>query len=281
MTHLIEPYNAYQKPPRKKHWTEIAEEEALHYKIAQAIDAEKRALAEARETALRQMAIDEAIATRNHANQNIALPQYAAQPPAQQVQDGQYASPAGGGGWVNKVAEELTEPAEFVVSPSSGVGPLTVNFINQTVTPEDDTFLWDFGSGSLTSTLANPPGLTYMTTGSFTVTLTSTSQQGYVSTATRTVNVVRPTVIAALTGVPTTGPAPLTVQFTGSAVYNGYGSLAFLWEFGSGSATSTSQNPSFTYNDTGSYTVSLQVTESSYNLANKGTRANYISASVP
>lgn len=33
--YLIEPYNAYQKSARKKHWTEIAEEESLYYKMIQ------------------------------------------------------------------------------------------------------------------------------------------------------------------------------------------------------------------------------------------------------
>jgi hypothetical protein len=31
--HLIEPYNPYNRQPRKKHWMEIAEEEALYVRI--------------------------------------------------------------------------------------------------------------------------------------------------------------------------------------------------------------------------------------------------------
>ena len=33
MRFIIEPYNAYQKPAKKKHWMEIAEEEALQHRM--------------------------------------------------------------------------------------------------------------------------------------------------------------------------------------------------------------------------------------------------------
>ena len=55
---------------------------------------------------------------------------------------------------------------------------------------------------------------------------------------------------------PTSGAAPLTVNFTDQST----GQItSWSWDFGDGS-TSTEQNPSHTYTDGGSYTVSLTVT---------------------
>jgi PKD repeat protein len=60
---------------------------------------------------------------------------------------------------------------------------------------------------------------------------------------------------------PTTGNAPLTVSFTGSAS-GGTAPYTYRWNFGDGS-TSTTQNPSHTYNSAGTYTATLTVTDSS------------------
>jgi PKD repeat protein len=55
----------------------------------------------------------------------------------------------------------------------------------------------------------------------------------------------------------TTGPAPLTVQFTDESTVAG--ASAWLWEFGDG-LTSTAQSPTHIYAADGSYTVRLTVT---------------------
>jgi PKD repeat protein len=66
---------------------------------------------------------------------------------------------------------------------------------------------------------------------------------------------------AAAGASPTTGNAPLTVSFTGSAS-GGTAPYSYSWNFGDGS-TSTAQNPSHTYNSAGTYTATLTVTDSS------------------
>ena len=59
----------------------------------------------------------------------------------------------------------------------------------------------------------------------------------------------------------TSGFAPLTVQFTGSASHDPDGSIAgFAWSFGDG-GTSTLDNPSHTYAAKGAYTATLTVTD--------------------
>lgn len=62
---------------------------------------------------------------------------------------------------------------------------------------------------------------------------------------------------------PTAGRAPLTVQFdtTGTFDPDAQG-LAYAWDFGNGS-TSTEANPSHVFDEPGTYSVTLQVTETS------------------
>ena len=67
---------------------------------------------------------------------------------------------------------------------------------------------------------------------------------------------------ASASGVPTSGNAPLNVSFTGSAT-GGTAPYTYSWNFGDGSATSTTQDPSHTYTTPGTYTATLIVTDSS------------------
>src|SRR5262249_48806699 len=64
---------------------------------------------------------------------------------------------------------------------------------------------------------------------------------------------------ATASGSPTTGNAPLSVSFTGSAT-GGTAPYSYSWNFGDGSATSTAQNPSHTYNTARTYTATPTVT---------------------
>jgi PKD repeat protein len=62
--------------------------------------------------------------------------------------------------------------------------------------------------------------------------------------------------VADFSGTPTSGTAPLTVDFTDLSTYN---PTSWSWNFGD-DGTSTAQNPSHTYTDAGTYTVSLTAT---------------------
>ncbi len=64
---------------------------------------------------------------------------------------------------------------------------------------------------------------------------------------------------ATASATPTSGNAPLSVSFTGSAT-GGTAPYSYSWNFGDGS-TSTSQNPSHTYSSAGTYTATLTVTD--------------------
>ncbi len=64
----------------------------------------------------------------------------------------------------------------------------------------------------------------------------------------------------------TSGTAPLTVSFTGSAS-GGQPPYSFAWDFGDGSATDTRQNPTHTYTSAGTYPVTLTVTDAAASTA--------------
>jgi PKD repeat protein len=67
---------------------------------------------------------------------------------------------------------------------------------------------------------------------------------------------------ATANATPKTGNAPLSVSFTGSAT-GGTAPYSYSWNFGDGSALSTAQNPSHTYNAACTCTATLTVTDSS------------------
>ena len=81
--------------------------------------------------------------------------------------------------------------------------------------------------------------------------------------------------VAEFTGTPTTGTAPLAVNFTDQSTGS---PTSWLWDFGDGT-TSTAQNPSHTYAAVGSYNVSLTAT----NAGGSGTttKTGYITVQAP
>jgi PKD repeat protein len=81
--------------------------------------------------------------------------------------------------------------------------------------------------------------------------------------------------VAAFVGAPTSGVAPLTVQFTDQSTGSPTG---WAWNFGDG-GTATTQNPSHVYSTTGTYTVTLTATNSCG--SNQLVKASYITVSEP
>jgi glucose/arabinose dehydrogenase/regulation of enolase protein 1 (concanavalin A-like superfamily) len=69
---------------------------------------------------------------------------------------------------------------------------------------------------------------------------------------------------AAASASPNAGPASLNVQFSSAGSSDAYGlPLTYSWNFGDGSAVSTSANPSHTYSSNGTYTATLTVNNGS------------------
>src|SRR5262245_43689307 len=145
--------------------------------------------------------------------------------------------------------------AEFAGAPTTGPSPLQVSFQDQS-SGAVTGWSWDFGDFTAPSTLENPSHA-YSSPGSYTVSLT-VSGPGGPDTRTRAgyVAVIPPPPVAGFAGAPTSGVAPLTVQFTNQST----GSVAsHSWTFGD-AGTSTLASPSHVYSSPGTYTVSLNET---------------------
>jgi PKD repeat protein len=133
-------------------------------------------------------------------------------------------------------------------TPASGCAGSALCFTN-TSTP--GTVWWNFGNGN-TSTL-NTPCITFPAAGTYTVTLAVQNAAGCADTLSR--NVVINPVPTANFGVSGNICQNSSVQFVDSST----GAVSWLWNFGNGS-TSTLQNPLYNYNTSGTYNVSLTVT---------------------
>jgi PKD repeat protein len=151
--------------------------------------------------------------------------------------------------------------ADFTATPTSGDAPLTVNFTD-TSTGNVSSYSWDFDNdGTVDSTEQNPI-YTYTAAGNYTVNLTVSNADGNdfeVKTDYIVVSEPLPGApVANFTATPTSGTAPLNVNFKDQST----GTVSsYAWDFNNdGNVDSTEQSPSYTYGTAGSYTVNLTVT---------------------
>jgi PKD repeat protein len=144
--------------------------------------------------------------------------------------------------------------ASFTANPTSGNPPLSVQF-NDTSTGNPTSWSWAFGDGG-TST-SEFPSHSYAASGTYTATLTvngGSSASLSISVASST-----PAPIANFTYTPTSGTAPLTVQFTDTSANS---PTSWAWDFNNdGTVDSTAQGPvTWTYSSATTYTAKLTVT---------------------
>lgn len=136
---------------------------------------------------------------------------------------------------------------------SLSVDGSTVTFTNLS-SPNSTAFNWNFGDGA-TSNLQNPPPHTYANDGPYLVTLTVSNPCGNSSFMLPVIIQTAPS--AGFTASPTSGCAPLTVQFTDQSSAN---AMAWNWSFPGGTpSSSTEENPVVVYNTPGVYDVQLIV----------------------
>jgi len=151
-------------------------------------------------------------------------------------------------------------------SPTSGQAPLTVSFTGSaTGGTSPYSYRWTFGDGG--SSTSQNPSHTYSSAGTYTATLTVTDNVSATNSKSLNITVTSTSSLTATASAsPTSGQAPLTVNFTGSA-NGGTSPYSYSWTFGDG-GSSTSQNPSHTYSSNGDYTATLSVIDSSSANAN-------------
>ncbi len=141
--------------------------------------------------------------------------------------------------------------------PREGSTPMDVAFRDLS-TGVPTAWSWDFGDGT-TSTLQNPVH-TFTASGAYTVTLTVTNALGQdqsVEVDFILADIIPP--VAEFSATPTSGLAPLPVQFTDES--GGGPATNWTWDFGDGT-TSNMPNPLHTYTTSGIFDVSLTVSNS-------------------
>jgi PKD repeat protein len=149
--------------------------------------------------------------------------------------------------------------ASFVYSPTH---PTTDNLIQFTDESADSdgtvvSWSWDFGDKS-TSVLRNPTHR-YPAAGTYAVTLTVTDNDGLTDNETRTITVLA-IPIASFTYSPASPTTDNTIQLTDNSSDLDGTIVSWSWDFGDGK-TSVLQNPTHQYSATGTYAVTLTVTD--------------------
>src|SRR5437762_3286802 len=190
--------------------------------------------------------------------------------------------PAGSQLNASGVIEQNTDMDVFAFS--TGAGPITINVNPATLSPNLDILAELFNSaGSLLASsnpssslsasfsMSVPAGKYYLRVRGTGYATPSTGYSNYDSlgqyTITGTVVAPSGTVppVAVAKATPTSGSAPLTVQFDASLSYDSDGTVtAYLWTFGDGT-TSTAKNPSHLYSSAGAYNAALKVTDNDGN----------------
>ena len=123
------------------------------------------------------------------------------------------------------------------------------------------TYTWNFGQGTGSGPV---PTKTYTSPGAFTVTLTARDEFGATSTFSQQVTIAEPAGnVAPVPFFNTPSCAGLQCNFSaiGTADPNVGDSVAYRWNWGDASADSTSTSPSHTFPGSGTYVVTLTVTD--------------------
>ena len=174
--------------------------------------------------------------------------------------------------------------ARFTFSPTNPTINQDVSFNGSSSTVTNGTFAWDFGDGQTGTGVTTTHR--YVRAGTFTITLSVTSDTRATSTSSRTINVsaTLPPTTAAFTFSPTNPAINQDVIFTAVAITGpgipGGGVVGtFTWDFGDG-GTATGSPVTHRYTRGGTYTVSLRVTTDA-GLAATTSRAITISTTLP
>ncbi|EDN70133.1 surface layer protein [Beggiatoa sp. PS] len=181
-------------------------------------------------------------------------------------------------------AQVSAPQASFTATPETGFAPLTVSLDGSGSTSPSGTinsYLWQSNDGQ-TITNAQKNSITYTQAGSHTISLTVTDSAGLSSTTTKNITVNEaPVPTASFTATPLSGVAPLTVSLDGSGSTSSSGNAitGYQWQ-SSDEQNKNGQTTSMTYNQAGTHTISLTVTDSS-NLSSTTTTETIVVNEAP
>ena len=162
---------------------------------------------------------------------------------------------------IKEISVKRRPIAAFYYSPLS---PTTDDFVYFTDSSYDydgniTAWLWNFGDET-TSNERNPKHQ-YQNFGSYNVILRVTDNDGLIDINNITYITVKKRPTAHFSFSPSTPRLQDTIQFTDlSSAYNGT-IVSYFWNFGDGT-TSTEKHPTHKYRNVGTYTVTLEVTDS-------------------
>ena len=161
----------------------------------------------------------------------------------------------------------LTAPATapsacFSANPASGYAQLNVSFNAGCSTDSDGTitnYSWDFGDGRTGNGMS--ASHTFTTAGQYTITLTVMDNDGLTDAAYRTITVENP-LVACFSASQVSGFVPFTSDFDASCSQsNSSGAIVFYKWYVNGNYIAEGITSSYTFNDEGDYTVTLEITD--------------------
>ena len=147
--------------------------------------------------------------------------------------------------------------ADYFASQADGCLGMTVSFIENTT--DGIAFQWDFGDGSPVSNEANPSH-TYEQAGSYVVTLTTIGVGGCEASVSSTTVNVSGNSFADFTSNPIVDQRLALPQASVNFADLSQNAQSWFWDFGDGKI-STEKDPAHSFEQAGSYTVSLTVTD--------------------
>ncbi|MBS1741978.1 MAG: PKD domain-containing protein [Bacteroidetes bacterium] len=175
-----------------------------------------------------------------------------------------------------------TKPeAEFDINPNPGCINSPVTFLNTTIEGSNNScshstlYTWDFGDGTPVVTALDNSSQTHTFTAAGTFTVTLTAQNGCGPSSASHVICISALPVPSFTINTTEGCSPLLVNTTNTSVTTNTcsGGLTYLWQVSyssgfcgntsdwsfTGGTNANSQNPSFSFVGTGTYTISLSI----------------------